>query len=325
MRQRVVSDSERGADWQRALEVHATALAARRFEYFEVRNEQAEALGVLAPDWVGGLGELGGGLVAATDAALAELRPRSLGDLARQGLGRDAPGDYPKRLSPRVLADLLGEGQWLEGLEPKLGALPDVLGVASIARGLSGLGRAIADAAVGRTQPFVVAFDPMGLRRAEFGSLLSLLLLNPAFAARRLGVDRVRASDYLRVMSRVALVAVRTAVARTALALGGRVDLRAYRQAFELVVPRATGCELRPSLAGVVLVKEDAAHDFAALLAAVARGHDLIEKQDQDWFRNPRVVEELRAELEAPPGLAPDFPRLVRGAELLVKTIAEHW
>lgn len=325
MRRRVVSDAARGADWQRALETHASALASRRFEYFERWNEQAEAFSVLAPEWVSGLGELGGALVAATDAAFAELRPRSLGDLARHGLGREAPGDYPKRLTPRALADLLGEGEWLAGLEPKLGALPEVLGAASIARGLDALGRALHDAGASRKQPFVVAFDPLGLRRAEFGSLLALLALNPAFATRRLGVDRARERDYLRVMSRVALVALRAGIARTALALASRVDVTAYRQAFELVVPRATGCELRPSLAGVVLARASAAHDFAALLSAVARAHDLVEKQDLDWFRNPRAVEELRAELESPPELDPNVERLVKGAELLVKAIAAHW
>lgn len=325
MRQRLVSDYERGAEWQQAISSRASALSSRRLAYFDLRNDLGARLGMLAPEWVASLGELGGAIVMATDDAFAELRPRSLGDLARHGLGRDAPGDYPQRMTPRALSELLSERAWLHGIDPKLGELPAGLGPASFGRALDQLGRALHDAGASAKQPFVMARDPKGLRRAEFGALFALLLQNPAFALHKLGVDRTRLRDHLRVMSRVALVTVRVAIARTALALASRAEPRAYRQAFEIVVPRATGCELPISLAGVVLVDEDAPHHFAALLTAVTRSRDLIERHDQDWFRDPRVVEELRGELESPPPREANLQSVADGAEILTKTIGEHW
>jgi hypothetical protein len=69
----------------------------------------------------------------------------------------------------------------------------------------------------------------------------------------------------------------------------------ALRHAFPELVHLALGVELRPSAAGV-LVRSRVSDPvrFAALLVAAEYAARLESTYDEDWYRNPRAVEEVR-------------------------------
>ncbi len=68
-----------------------------------------------------------------------------------------------------------------------------------------------------------------------------------------------------------------------------------------------------PRLAGVVFADEQAPRKLAALFEAVALDRALTDRHDEDWFRNPRALEELRGEIEGLPELDVDRASLEAG------------
>ncbi len=64
---------------------------------------------------------------------------------------------------------------------------------------------------------------------------------------------------------------------------------------------RALGFELPASVAGVFIrVRPRDSQRFAGALLAASRHETLLQTHDEDWFRNPRAIAELRAELGEP-------------------------
>jgi hypothetical protein len=323
MRRCALLDVPRREGWLAALEARAQRLQAARFELFERRAERALALGVTADSALSALPGAVERCLERTQDAYAELDIRSLARLFELGLGRDVPGSFPSRLSPRVLGELLHEGNWLSGLEPRLERLPEAWGASSFLRAVRAFGSALHDAGASTRQPFCVAREPHGLRSALFGNLFALLLLNPAFAARRLDIGRGRFEEYRRALGAVVLLAVRVDCVRAQLADASPLGARSYRDAFNERIPATFGFELPPGLAGVLWVDARAPRRFAALLAAFAKNAELIQAHDEDWFRNPRAAEELRAELESAPPLVYPKEQLELGLELLCRTLNE--
>ena len=100
---------------------------------------------------------------------------------------------------------------------------------------------------------------------------------------------------------------------------GGSTLLRAYPELGD----QALGVELHPSLLGVVFTPRSGdAQRFAALLIAASLDQRLTEAHDEDWFRNPRAVEELRETARAPAPVVADKEELERGAALLTNWLA---
>ncbi|HWA72922.1 MAG TPA: hypothetical protein VG937_11325 [Polyangiaceae bacterium] len=317
LRRRAVIDDARREHWLDALESRTQSLQARRFELFERRAERAEALRITRPNPLTVAPDALDRCLALSADAYAELGVGSLGAALSLGLGRDVPGNFPARLGLRSLAELLREGDWFRGLEPELTHVPEMWGAASVLRGLYRLGSALHEAGAGKRQPFVVAHDPFGFRRALFGGLFSLLPLNAAFAQKRLDVGRARFSDYRRALVRVVLLALRVDCVRSQLSLASAQGPKSYRTAFREAVPAALGFEVSPALLGVLWVSDRAPTRICGLLAALAKNDRLIEAHDEDWFRNPRAVSELRAEFESAPALEPEKAEIARGLELL--------
>jgi len=323
MRRRALVDAPRREGWLAALESHSEMLQARRFELFERRAEREAMLGMTPDSPLAALPDAIERCLAATADAYAELGVGSFERLLALGIGREVPGAFPTRLTSRALGELVREGGWLKGLEPKLERVPEMWGASSFLRALFDFGSALHDAGANARQPFVVARDPRGLRSALFGNLFALLPLNPAFAARRLDVGRARFSDYARALGAVMLLALRVDGVRAALMAASPLGVKSYLDTFNERTPAALGFELPPALAAVLWVDARAPRRFAALLAASAMSSELIERHDEDWFRNPRAAEELRAEFESPPPL--EFPRdrLERGLELLTQSLSK--
>ncbi|XXX77142.1 hypothetical protein WMF30_56780 [Sorangium sp. So ce134] len=249
---------------------------------------------------------------AAIGAAEALLRrtepmmqpePTWHGALGR-AVGRDAASGWPARLGPRWIEELFRATKLTEGLAIDLGPLPRPLGAASFARALARFGAALALAS-GRG-PFALALAPYDLRRARRAALFGGLVADPVFCARALGLGRGRALDQARATAQSLLLSLRLDAATVALVFdsgrdgGGHVLLRGAHDRgdrFQEATARALGAPIPATLAGVVpALDPGAAARLAGALLAARDRRDLIERFDEDWFRNPRAAEALRDE-----------------------------
>lgn len=241
-------------------------------------------------------------LFAAARALLARTGPLVELD-ARRGatfdeplvaaLGRDATEGWPARLGARWLEDLFRPSELTRGLAIDLGRLPAPLGASSFARALAAFGDAFAVAAAPRAAPFVLAVQPFDLRRARRAALFAMLVADPVFGRRALGLGRDRAREQARSVARALVLSLRLDAARVLLRGAERGRSHSFEEATEL----ATGTPFPPALSGVVpgLAPGDGVRFVGALMAATdARA--LSEAFDEDWFRSPHAAHALRDE-----------------------------
>jgi hypothetical protein len=203
-----------------------------------------------------------------------------------------------------------------------------VLGASSFARALSRFGAALAAASVPPTAPFALAHPPFDLRRARRAALFAGLLADPVFLARALGLGHARAHAQARATARAFLLTLRLDAARALLVHGRRAghpghpllsSVQEGADRFEEATRRALGAPIPGALAGVVpdLDPGAALHVLGALLAAGDRGR-LVERFDEDWFRNPRAAVAIREE----DSVFPASPGLLAPAELRPRAAA---
>lgn len=280
--------------WERRAEI------ARRLgdDGFDARDPAASEVARSAALW----------LEQTRDTA-AEWRSHELAALIGHALGSEADRGWPAHLNLRTLVDFFRETRLFDGLPLDPGALPRPLAASSFLRALARLGCSFVDASRPKSLPFVVACDPRGLRRRTHGALLAGLPLTEPFARRVLGLSAGALRDQTRVIARVVLLASRSQALRVGLraaALSGRAALE---NAFEEGMESSFGVVLPKASAGSVLrLHVDDAQRFAGLLLAASEAEQLTEAHDEDWFRNPRAIDQLRSEAALPPvrGVSPD-------------------
>ncbi|HET9932000.1 MAG TPA: hypothetical protein VFQ35_14960 [Polyangiaceae bacterium] len=321
--ERSLSDAGRRRAWLEALARHTSSLASARFALWETRAQALESFPEAAPS--GERAELvssaAARLLDSSRDAATSLGLDSFESWVSLGVGVDAIGDYPTRLSARSLVELLGERAWLHGLEPELRGVPALLGSSSVLRGMAQLGEALHNAAARERRPFVANHDPFEQRALLFGALFGMLPSLRPFAERRLAIARARLGDHERSLMRVVLLGARALALRALLAGYEARGERSYREAFAEQTARCFGFELEPVFAGALFVRRRAREELAAFLLALVESSELAERHDEDWFRNPRAIAELRARLESPPELSFDEARLTRGTELLLERL----
>ena len=255
--------------------------------------------------------------------ALGSLELDGFADVLQQGLALEAADGWPRQLSLRSLNDLLGNSDWLSGLRLDLGELPAALSAASFVRGLLKLGAAWNDALAPAGQPFSIAHDPFGLARATYGALFAGLPLAPAFLKRQLGLGKERATGHARALSRSALLFARQMALRVLLDEPALAGPSAFRNAFAEHATSALGFELPPHGAGLFFrPRVGDPQRLAGLFLAAALRAELAEEYDEDWFRNPRAIEFLRAEARLPPAVTCTTERLKAGAHALKQALA---
>src|SRR5690606_9827146 len=119
--------------------------------------------------------------------------------------------------------------------------------------------------------------------------------------------------DQAREAARALLVSLRLDAARVRLA-HGTVLLQAARaraDRFEEETALALGAPIPGALAGVVpSLGPGAAVRLAGALLAARDRRELVERFDEDWFRNPRAAEAIRGE----DGVLPPSPRVAAAA-----------
>ncbi|HXK20640.1 MAG TPA: hypothetical protein VNG33_22670 [Polyangiaceae bacterium] len=262
------------------------------------------------------------GFLKASADALGSLELGSLADVLERGLAPEAADGWPRQVSVRSLHDLLGSSDWLSGLRLDIGGLPVALSAASFVRGLLRLGSAWSEALAPAGQPFCIAHDPFGLSRAEAGALFASLPLSPVFLKRQLGLSKEDSMSHARALSQSSLLFARQLALRVlqdAPALNGP---SALGNAFSEHATLALGFEVPPGAAGLLFrPRLGDAQRLAGFFLAAAHTIELADDHDEDWHRNPRAIEQLRAEAHQPPSATCTTEALEAGARALTQTL----
>jgi hypothetical protein len=235
-----------------------------------------------------------------TRAAYETLEVHDPETFLSAALAESADEGWPARLSPRTVSELL-DRLWLEGLRVRPFALPRAHGGSSFLLALAQLGRALSDAASALRSPFVLARDVFDLRRNELGALLGSLPVSAAFTTKQLGLGSSSTTDHVRALARAVLVDARVAAFRVLLRelLAGGPG--AVRRDLAELSHTALGFELPLHVVGAFIrVRPRDSQRFAGILLAASKHEALVQTHDDDWFRNPRAIRELRAELGEP-------------------------
>jgi hypothetical protein len=263
-------------------------------------------------------------LLDATRDALATLHLETLPELLETSLGRQTTARFPSRLTPRALAELLDARGLTENMELSADELPAALGSSSFLVGLDRMGAAIRAAHVNRALPFATTHEPYVLPERTYGSLFALLALNPVFAERRLDVDKSRRREHVRGIGAVLLLRARMLALRVRLAGELSRSLGGFSRAYPEETYRALGVEVSERAAGLLFTPrpgDDAR--LAGLLLALSLEAELVDTHDEDWFRNPRAIEELRERARLPVETEPNTDALARGEKRLVERLSE--
>lgn len=272
------------------------------------------------------IAEVARGFLVASADAFGSLGVRSLPELFELGLAHEADDGWPRQVSLRSLNELLGNADWLKSLRLDVGVLPAALSAASFARGLLRLGAAWTESLASPADPYCLAHDPFGLARAQSGALFASFVTQPAFLKRQLGLGKDRSLAHARALSRSALIFARLLALRVLQDAASLEGPRALREAFAEHAPLALGFELPPEAAGLFMrPRLGDAQRLAGLLLAAARAHELAEEHDEDWFRNPRAIEQLRSEARTPAALTCSKEALEAGAKLFTVQLSDRF
>jgi hypothetical protein len=321
-----LGDAPRRERWARVLVAHAPPVSERCVELWQRRREIARRLGLAHPGEIEAplpdAAALADALAKATRERVQELGLGSLAAFFERAIGADVPGAWPARLTPPRMLDFFRDSELLRSLELRVAPLPGSLGAASFCRALGQLGAAWFEALAPHDQPFVVAHDPYGLGRHEAAALFSLLPLNARFARRYLDISPHALPDVQRQLAQLWLLDLATAALRVRLRQPALASERAFREAFAELAHADLGLSLPQSAAGALFslgVEDEQA--LVGRLTALTRAEQLVEAHDEDWFRNPRAIEQLRAEASLPPVVQADPERAQRSLALTQKRL----
>lgn len=320
----------------RALVKNAPSLAAETRELWSRRGEIASRLGLpfdgpiplftQGPNDLSVLEELARFTLREThdltSSLLHEVGP-SWSDVIAIGAGLEADVGWPRQISTSVLREWFGgESGWLQ-LPPTMGALPRLLNGASFTRLLARFGARWADAAAPRSVPIALGSFPSARPRAWIGNLTAALLVDRVFLSKNVRFSRGEIERTRRSQSLITLFATRLSAARClvrAAALSG--DARALRQRATDVMCEALQRDVPAELASVLprLTTNDLTR-FISIGPAARLRRELRDAFDEDWFRNPRAVLELRDRLSRPAEPSEDKDTVLAGLRLHIENL----
>jgi hypothetical protein len=273
----------------------AAPVAAIRKEARERRFEAARRLGLAHPWSLATKSDVGAAarsLLDATEPFAAELfkiarkqapgawRAASGIELA---LGKDALHGWPAHLSARWLDDAF-KALAPRGVDP--GPLREPLGGATFLRAATAWGFAWRTAGTPRSMPFALARDPYPASAYRFGFTLGFVVAEPSFQRRVLDLAPRLAGAQARVLHTSMFLHARTVAARAVLASEETVSA----SLFEEITARVFGAPLPAALRNAWPehdVSEPAR--LVGLLGTQAFTRNLVERYDEDWFRNPKA------------------------------------
>lgn len=273
----------------------AAPIAAVRKERRERRFEVARRLGLAHPFELTSkcnVAKLASALLDATEPLAIEIfkdaRKRSedswrAASAVQLAIGRRARDGWPSHLGQR----------WLDGafkvLGPRgvsVGPLPEPLGSATFLRAVMAWGFAWKTAGTPRSMPFAIAHDPYPVPAFRFGFALASVVAEPSFQSRVLDLPSRLAVSQGRVLRTTMLLHARTLAVRTLLASEERVE----GARFEELGVRLFGAPLPSSMRDAWPDPRPAeAARLLGLLGTHAFVRSLVDRFDDDWFRNPKA------------------------------------
>lgn len=260
----------------------------------------------------------------ATRERVRELRATTIDQHAARSIGSDLPGDWPARMTPAHLLDPFREGDLFRSLELRPRRLPRALGPASYCHALQILGEEWLEALAPRDQPFAIAHDAYGLARHRAGALFASLPLNAAFLQRKLGVSKASLRDGRRQLAELALLELSRAALRVRLRGPALAGERELREAFVELTHQELGLRLPAAMAGAWLrLRTEDPQRWVGLVTVADTETRLSNEHDEDWFRNPRAIEQLRAEAQLPPETHLSEPALAEGIRATLRRLDE--
>ncbi|MFO0661707.1 MAG: hypothetical protein U0165_18020 [Polyangiaceae bacterium] len=313
---RLVSTRERVVREQlaRAVGQHAPRLAAESRELWARRGDISQRLGLPLEGTIALLDQDDSLSAIETLAKLVLRETHELWQSSIRGAGADwhdvlvlgsgLEGDvgWPRLISTSLLREWFGgEAGWLQ-IPPSIGSLPALLNGASFTRLLARFGVRWADVNTSRSTPAALASQPYSPARWIIGAAVAGLLTNRVFLSRAVGFSKGEIERTIRAQSMIELVALRLSAARClvrrALLLGdARLAQRVATDAMCEALQRDVPSELATVMPRLSLV------DPTRLIAwgpAMSLSLELRDSFDEDWFRNPRSVHELRDRFSKP-------------------------
>jgi hypothetical protein len=152
--------------------------------------------------------------------------------------------------------------------------------------------------------PFGLARDPFPVPAFRFGFALASVVTGPVFQRRALDLPSRIATSQSRALKASMFLGARTVAARALLAHEEHVS----GALFEEVSSRVFGAPLPASMRDAwpdPQVAEPAR--FVGMLGVQAFVRDLVDRYDEDWFRNPRAGSHL-VSMACGPAFDPDPP-----------------
>jgi hypothetical protein len=257
---------------------------------------------------------------------LKDLRLRQLPNLLDAATSATVPLEVPLRLTGDRLLDLFRERDLFHSLDLPDARFPTNIGLSSFIRSLDTLGQCWQRALEPAQQPFCLSVDPYGLERLTAGALFASLPANVPFMARQLGTSRNRAPEVRRACAQVGVIELAWRAIKVLLGPSAQSGRSRYREHFVHHVGETFGVGVPKHLAGALAPLR--ANDEQRLLA-IALAHDrvtsLTESHDEDWFRNPRAIEQLRAEHAQLPSTRVEPARAARCVETCVDALLAAW
>jgi hypothetical protein len=225
-------------------------------------------------------------------ALLSEARknheaPWRASSAVQVALARDANEGWPAHLSARWLDETL-HALAPRGVEVQLSDNPT--GGASFLRAAMSWGFAFRAFGPPRSTPFGLARDPYPVSAFRFAALMASVVASPLFQRRALELSERSAAAQVRTLRKSLLFGARVVAVRTLLASVESVT----PTMFEELTSRAFGAPLPASMADAwpsPNASEPAR--FLGTLGALGFAQDLVNRYDEDWFRNPRAGSHL--------------------------------
>jgi hypothetical protein len=153
------------------------------------------------------------------------------------------------------------------------------------------------------------------------GALLSGLLLDRGYLARRLGVEPGAQPDLVRLLSLRRLFALRARAA--ALRVASEVERGTSGQAWREAYREAMALATLASWPGAMASRDADGPRHLAALRGAARAEQLrrawVDSYDEDWWRNPRTAEALAGLIAG--GSSGEEPPLGLAGDALVRRI----
>lgn len=205
-------------------------------------------------------------------------------------LAREATSSFPARIRGSWFDDLFGAQ--LRGVHATPSLPSQVFGAASFVLALSSFGRALRLGLASRGLPFVLRRTPASIDAERFASVFGTLAASERFLRHALGSTPTRAREDRRVVGRTLVFETRLRATR--------VLLERDESRFEELTARLFGRPLPDTLRGAWPLprRRGEAGARAELLGACSSldlSGELVDRFDEDWFRNPRAFEWMRA------------------------------